>query len=173
MHVSPLEKKGIREEKRQRDKNCQVIHHAGQRTLCHLFFYFLSIFCYFWFDFPFRRHKKKKKRKEILDGGQTFSFLAIFIWFESSSYFLNGWTLRHIDSLCRLVNEKMSNSIGFSQLTCSQSETGFWFVSDFSFSFFLFYFCEMSIFFTIGRRHLYTDSQNSLWDVWLHQPKPL
>jgi hypothetical protein len=71
------------------------------------------------------------------------------------------------------VNEKMSNSIGFSQLTCSQSETGFWFVSDFSFSFFLFYFCEMSIFFTIGRRHLYTDSQNSLWDVWLHQPKPL
>lgn len=86
MHVSPLEKKGIREEKRQRDKNCQVIHHAGQRTLCHLFFYFLSIFCSFWFDFPFRRHKKKKKRKEILDGGQTFSFLAIFIWFGSSSY---------------------------------------------------------------------------------------
>lgn len=82
-----LWRKRIRRRERQRDKNCQVIHHAGQRTLCHLFFYFLSIFCSFWFDFPFRRHKKKKRTRD----SRWWSDLLIFghfylFWFGSSSF---------------------------------------------------------------------------------------
>lgn len=80
-----LWRKRIRRRERQRDKNCQVIHHAGQRTLCHLFFIFFLFFALFDLIFHFA-DTRRRRELEILDGGQTFSFLAIFIWFGSSSF---------------------------------------------------------------------------------------
>lgn len=171
MHVSPLEKKGIREERDNGIKTARLFITLGRGRCVIFFFIFFLFFAIFDLIFHFadtRRRRREKRFSMVVRPSHFWPFL-----FDSVAhliYFLNGWTLRHIDSLCRLVNEKMSNSIGFSQLTCSQSETGFWFVSDLTFSFLLLWNVH---FFTIGRRHLYTDSQNSLWDVWLHQPKPL
>ncbi len=136
------------------------------------YFYFLLFLIWFWFSIS--PTQEEEEEKEILDGGQTFSFLAIFIWFGSSSFlfFERSDIASYRLSLQISQRENVQFHWVFS-IDLFAIRNGFLIRFWFCFFFFSFLLLWNVHFFTIGRRHLYTDSQNSLWDVWLHQPKPL
>jgi hypothetical protein len=76
--VSPLEKKGIREERDNGIKTARLFITLGRGRCVIFFFLFFLFFALFYLIFHFA-DTRRRRELEILDGGQTFSFLAIFI----------------------------------------------------------------------------------------------
>ena len=89
---------------RQRDENCQVIHHTGYGggTLCHLFF------C---------RHKEEEDREKPFDRSRHFTFLCDCFFLLRWAAHLFFWQFRRRIVWIASHNETLSLSLSYIYIT--------------------------------------------------------